>query len=78
MCGLPIAKGEIGLRHFGFFTAHSEHRCLQLLQMKIAKLEAKNKLALNVVEAAGQLREAYPPSGQLLAQAIHRFREGTE
>lgn len=34
-CGLPIADSETGLRHFGFYTAHRESRCVALLRAQI-------------------------------------------
>ena len=40
-CGLPIHPGETGLRHFGTFTAHSEDRCVWLLQDRIRQLSGE-------------------------------------
>lgn len=37
-CGRPIARSESGVRHYGFGNAHSEHRCLQILQAEIERL----------------------------------------
>ena len=34
-CRLPIHEAEVGLRHFGFFTAHSENRCIELLRLEM-------------------------------------------
>lgn len=39
-CHLPIHPSDGGLRHFGFYTAHQESRCLELLRMRITGLEA--------------------------------------
>lgn len=38
-CGFPFDAGE-PLRHFGFFNAHLESRCLWLLRNRIRELEA--------------------------------------
>lgn len=43
-CHLPIHQGEIGLRHFGSSTAHSEDRCLFLLR---SEFEAKEQALHN-------------------------------
>jgi hypothetical protein len=37
-CGLSIHEAEAGLRYFGFYTAHSEARCVELLKLEIAGL----------------------------------------
>jgi prefoldin subunit 5 len=42
-CGLPIQDGETGIRHFGFYTAHMESRCTDLLKSRINELEADAK-----------------------------------
>lgn len=33
-CGLPLNLNESGVRHFGFYAAHSEQRCISLLRDK--------------------------------------------
>ena len=38
VCGLPIHEADAGLRYFGFYTAHSEARCVELLKLEIAGL----------------------------------------
>lgn len=38
-CARPIERGETGVRHFGFFTAHSENRCLELLLAEVERRE---------------------------------------
>jgi hypothetical protein len=40
VCGLPMHPLESGVRHFGFYVAHSEDRCISLLRGRIAELEA--------------------------------------
>lgn len=42
-CGLPISSGEVGVRRSGWFTSHSEHRCRELLKMKITAERAANQ-----------------------------------
>jgi hypothetical protein len=34
-CGLPIHRAETGLRHFGYYIAHDEDRCLELLHSQL-------------------------------------------
>lgn len=52
MCGLPIKETETGVRQFGFYVAHQEYRCIELLQMKIAELEKELAKAKQKEEAA--------------------------
>jgi hypothetical protein len=47
VCGLPIHPQESGIRHFGFYTAHSEQRCVSLLRERLAEAET----ALSALEA---------------------------
>ena len=35
VCGLPIHESETGIRHFGFYIAHSQNRCIYLLRAKV-------------------------------------------
>ena len=39
-CRLPINPNEPGVRHYGFFVAHEESRCIYLLQQQLAELDA--------------------------------------
>lgn len=39
ICGLPIHEAEAGIRSFGWFSAHSERRCVELLKAEIARLK---------------------------------------
>ena len=41
VCGLPIQKNELGIRSFGFFIAHSDNRCIELLKAEIAARDAE-------------------------------------
>jgi hypothetical protein len=41
ICGLPIAENEHGLRYFGYFVAHSEHSCIDLLRARAEKAETE-------------------------------------
>jgi len=38
VCGLPIHDSELDIRRFGFYNAHSEARCIELLKFKINDL----------------------------------------
>lgn len=40
-CGIEIHSSETGLRHYGHFTAHSEQRCVALLQEQLSTLRAQ-------------------------------------
>jgi len=40
-CKQPIADGETGLRHYGWYTAHSEVRCIELLETRLRAAERK-------------------------------------
>lgn len=46
-CGLPIEEHEVGIRHFGFFTAHSEQRCRELLKAQITEEQENVRIAKN-------------------------------
>ena len=35
VCGLPIHESETDIRHFGFYIAHSQNRCIYLLRAKV-------------------------------------------
>jgi hypothetical protein len=39
-CGRPIHHSESGIRHFGFYVAHSESRCRDILKAEIDQLNA--------------------------------------
>lgn len=56
-CGLPIARTETGIRHFGVSLAHSEHRCLDLLRAEIARLHCTTSACERLV------RELTDPEG---------------
>lgn len=61
-CRLPIHGGETGLRHFGFYVAHSEYRCLQLLRLEIEQRDARQLDLLdtiaNLLRKSGRRRRA--------------------
>ena len=65
MCGLPISDSESGVRHFGFYTAHMERRCIQLLKMEIERLrhaaDADDRKALwRVMDMVNEMWTAIP------------------
>ena len=64
-CGLPIHGGESGLRHHGWFTCHSESRCVELLKAKIDLLLAE----LDAAKAELDLRR------DLARAEVQRLRE---
>lgn len=39
-CGMEIHSGD-AVRYFGFWSAHMEWRCVELLKMRIAELQAR-------------------------------------
>lgn len=40
ICKFPIHRNDTGVRHFGYYNAHSESTCVSLLRGRIAELEA--------------------------------------
>ena len=42
LCGLDLHPGELGIRYFGTYAAHSEDRCIELL--KLAHAETREQL----------------------------------
>jgi len=46
-CKQPIADGETGLRHYGWYTAHSEVRCIELLETRLRATEKDLRQALD-------------------------------
>ena len=61
-CRKPIHKDETK-RHYGFYSAHLESRCRELLQMDIAALRAEvDKLEHDVLEAESALWRIQPNS----------------
>lgn len=40
-CRRPIDPSRSGLRHFGFFVAHREQECMNILEAEIAELRAR-------------------------------------
>lgn len=51
-CGFPIHPSETGVRHFGFFVAHSEERCTSLLQAALSSTQARaDKLEAELASA---------------------------
>ena len=49
-CRKPIHKDETK-RHYGFYSAHLESRCRELLQMDIAALRAENARLRGALES---------------------------
>lgn len=56
-CGLEIHDSELGVRHFGHFTAHQEDRCIELLRQQLEQAQAwvaELESALNYIAENGQ------------------------
>lgn len=71
-CGLPIHPGESGVRHFGFFTAHSEGRCIELLKFDrdaaiTAAVKAEREVCAKVADEAARHYDA----GRIAAIEAH-------
>ena len=69
-CLLPIHPDEIGLRHFGMYTGHSEHRCIELLRAKLSSaLEAQQKAERERDLFTESLAKVYGTMNALLTSA---------
>ena len=55
VCGLPIHPSESGVRHFGFYTAHADYRCVELLKSRAETAEQALSASQKEVE---RLRDA--------------------
>lgn len=56
-CGLPVHINESGIRYFGLFVAHSEHRCISLLHARIERLE-------RALQRIARWHGEFPPTGR--------------
>lgn len=54
-CGLPIEKGESGIRYYGVYVAHSEGRCIDLLRTRLETAQTERaalyEIAIKAVNA---------------------------
>lgn len=83
-CGLPIDVNESGIRHRGFSIAHSENRCIQLLQARIDWFETNfnvqqiliSKIQAVVHEVHGQ--DERWSDFDVLDQGVHQIVSATE
>ena len=54
-CRLPINPNEPGVRHYGFFVAHEESRCIYLLQQQLAERDAALARCVEAVDVEPEL-----------------------
>ncbi len=64
VCGLPIHENEAGIRHFGFYVAHSEQRCVDLLRARLGIAETALDAMRKKYEAANWDADMYAKAWQ--------------